>query len=160
METTLGGVLKRLRERAGLSQETVSAKAELSETYYGKIEGGKRRPDPVTLLRVLAVLEATRAEESAAMRLFMATRFPEAVLLKLQAALPARPQRGPAAASVVPLPKRVRGRRKLAVWAFAVASGAALGQPLGEGAPRLINNFVDMAPTRGILSRWARRRAA
>ena len=53
-----------------------------------------------------------------------------------------------------------RRRSKLAAWAFLVASGSALGQPLGEGSPRPIMNFGDMAPTGGILSRWRRARAA
>ena len=59
-----------------------------------------------------------------------------------------------------PASARAADRRKLAAWAFAVASGAALGQPLGEGAPRPIMIFDDLAPTRGILSRWRRARAA
>ena len=74
----------------------------------------------------------------------------------------ARPPMGPAASAVVPVPKRpraLRRRRKLAAWAFAVASGAALGQPLAEVSPRPIMNFGDMAPRGGILSRWRRARA-
>ena len=158
---TLGGFLKGLRERAGLSQESVSAKAELSETYYGKIEGDKRRPDALTLLRVLAVLDATQAEESVAIRLFTSARFPAAFLVKLQAALPARPPRGPAASPVVPSRKpRARTRARKLGCVLLVASGSALGQPLGEGSPRPIMNFGDMAPTGGILSRWRRARAA
>jgi hypothetical protein len=72
----------------------------------------------------------------------------------------ARPPMGPAAAPAVPSPKRSRAtrRRKLATWAFVVASGSALGQPLGEGSPRPIMIFDDMAPPRGIPSR--RRHAA
>jgi hypothetical protein len=59
-------------------------------------------------------------------------------------------------------PVRIRNRRrgKLAAWAFLVASGSALGQPLGAASPRPIMMFADMAPPRGILSRWRRIEAA
>ena len=144
---TLGGFLKGLRERASLSQEAVSAKAELSETYYGKIEGDKRRPDALTLLRVLAVLDATAAEESAAIRLFTSARFPAAFVVKLQAALPPRPTPG-ATASVVPSRKR-RRQKRLAVWLFALGSvGVAAGTANAGGSVRPITS-----PTGGILSR-------
>jgi hypothetical protein len=74
----------------------------------------------------------------------------------------ARPPSGSAGPAVVPSrrPRARATRRKLAGWLLAVASGAALGQPLGAGSPRLITAPGEWAPTRGILSRWARRQAA
>jgi len=71
----------------------------------------------------------------------------------------ARPPGGPAASVVVPSPKRSRAtrRRKLAAWAFVVASGSALGQPLGAGSLRPITVVLDPSPIRGILSRSRQR---
>jgi len=74
----------------------------------------------------------------------------------------ARPLGGPAASPVVPSrrPRARASRRKLAGWLLAVASGAAVGQPLGAGVARPITVVLDPFPSRGILSRWARRQAA
>jgi transcriptional regulator with XRE-family HTH domain len=54
--------LKALRERAGLTQIELSYKAGLSETYYGKIESGERRPSPRVVLELLQALAATTLE--------------------------------------------------------------------------------------------------
>ena len=57
-----------------------------------------------------------------------------------------RPPMGSAASPVVPLPKRRRGaRRKLAAWLFAVASGAALAQPLPVVAARPITEGASLS---------------
>lgn len=74
----------------------------------------------------------------------------------------ARPPSGSAGPAVVPSrrPRARANRHKLAGWLLAVASGAAVGQPLGAGAARPITVVLDPSPSRGILSRWARRQAA
>ena len=151
---TLGALLKGLRERAAVSQEAVSARAQLSETYYGKIEGNKRRPDALTLLRVLAVLDASQAEELQAIRLFMSAREPAVFLTKLQAALLIRPPLGTVTPVAAPSRKR---RRRLGL--VLLVSGFYLA-----GAP----GMIAMASARPITCAddqrdsvaWRRRRAA
>jgi len=81
---TLPSLLRRIRIRRGLSQEAVSAKARLSETYYGKIEVGKRRPGGEKLLQVLAALECSPEEEQAAITLFAQDLIPPTMLARLR----------------------------------------------------------------------------
>jgi transcriptional regulator with XRE-family HTH domain len=119
----LAALLKALRERAGLSQVEVSLRAGLSETYYGKIEEGKRRPSAPVLLRILATLAGTAAEEEQAIRLFAEARWPTALLERLTPG----PLPGTAAAAVAPAPKGPRRPRRLAV--VLLASGALAASP-------------------------------
>jgi transcriptional regulator with XRE-family HTH domain len=150
--------LRSLRERAGLSQIEVSLKAGLHETYYGKIEAygkvGGRRPSIDALIQILAHLACSAEEQQHALRLFALSRFP----LAFVDGLAARPQSGTAGA-VVPSPKRPRAstrrrRTTLGLLLVGAASGAALVQPQGVEAARLIS----AAPIRGILSHRPRRR--
>jgi transcriptional regulator with XRE-family HTH domain len=100
----LAEYLKRLREARDVSQTQVSEKAELSETYYGKIELGQRRPSPTVLYRICAALLCTAEETQHAMTL-LAESLMTPAMLALLLATPKRPTRaagGSAAASPFP----------------------------------------------------------
>lgn len=64
---SLGAFLKRRREVSGLSQAAVSERANLSETYYGKVEKGLRRPSDRALTDILAVLDIAKPERQHAL---------------------------------------------------------------------------------------------
>jgi transcriptional regulator with XRE-family HTH domain len=48
--------LKRLRNRAGITQEMLASKTRLSTVYIGLLETGKRQPSLETLQRISNVL--------------------------------------------------------------------------------------------------------
>jgi len=54
--------LRRLRRRAGLSQEHLAARASLHRTAIGLLENGERLPRIDTLMRLAASLEASPLE--------------------------------------------------------------------------------------------------
>jgi transcriptional regulator with XRE-family HTH domain len=60
---TLGGCLRSLRERAGLSREVLAARAAVSTSYVAQLEAGeKTRPSVVTLGALADALSLARAE--------------------------------------------------------------------------------------------------
>ncbi len=52
--TLFGEYLRRLRERAGISQETLAEEAEISSAYISQIESGRRNPPTPDVLRRMA----------------------------------------------------------------------------------------------------------
>ena len=132
-------LLKAFRERAGLSQNELSVKSGLSETYYGKIENELRRPSTGALLHILQALGCLPHEQEQAVRLFTAARFPG-----LLESLTPRPQPGTAGA-VVPSPKRpLARRRRLLGWVWACASAGSLLSPLRGVEARPITDRVEL----------------
>lgn len=59
---TLGDVLVRARERAGLKQSDVAARLGLPASYLSKIENGTRRLDIVEFIRVAEAMNVDAAE--------------------------------------------------------------------------------------------------
>ncbi len=59
---TLGHVLVKTRERAGLKQSDVAAKLGLPPSYLSKIETGTRRLDVIELLQIAEALDVDPAE--------------------------------------------------------------------------------------------------
>lgn len=59
---TLGDVLIRARERAGLKQGDVAARLGLPPSYLSKIENGTRRLDVVEFIRLADAMETDAAE--------------------------------------------------------------------------------------------------
>ncbi|HUD20852.1 MAG TPA: helix-turn-helix transcriptional regulator [Candidatus Saccharimonadales bacterium] len=53
----LGDKLRRAREKTGLTQAEVAAKAKLNDNYYAVIERGEANPSYEILQRVMKVLE-------------------------------------------------------------------------------------------------------
>lgn len=52
--TFFGEYLRRLRERAGISQETLAEESEISSAYISQIESGRRNPPTPDVLRRMA----------------------------------------------------------------------------------------------------------
>lgn len=52
----LGDVLKAARHDAGLTQETLAARAKISREYVSKLERGQQSPTVDTLFRLAAIL--------------------------------------------------------------------------------------------------------
>ncbi|MCU0915715.1 MAG: helix-turn-helix transcriptional regulator [Planctomycetes bacterium] len=52
-------VLRQLRERAGLSQETLATKSGLDRTYISLLERGQRQPTLKTLARLAEALDTS-----------------------------------------------------------------------------------------------------
>ena len=50
----LGGMLKRLREKRGMTQEQLAAKVGVSQTYIAKLESGAKTNPSLDLLKKLA----------------------------------------------------------------------------------------------------------
>jgi transcriptional regulator with XRE-family HTH domain len=125
----LVALLKMLRIRARLSQNELSLKAKLSETYYGKIEGEHRQPSAMALIQILAVLDCSEEEEQQALRLYAKAKFPGL----LEGLMPSRPPVGTAGSPVAPWRKprvadvlssaRRRRRRTLPVVFAALVMG-------------------------------------
>jgi len=152
---TLGGFLKLLRSRAGLSQTRVSAAAKLSETYYGKLELGRdRRPSPDVLLRILDALEATESERRYAIRLFAALIVPAPLWRYLDGVAP---ETLPPPSVVVPPPASsplaIRRRAHRRSWhrrirvltlVGTIAGASWFGMPQAEGNLRLITNRLEV----------------
>ena len=59
---TLGHVLVRARERAGLKQSDVAAKLGMPASYLSKIENGTRRLDVIELLQIADAMGIDPAE--------------------------------------------------------------------------------------------------
>ena len=59
---TLGRVLVRARERAGLKQSDVAAKLGMPASYLSKIENGTRRLDVIELLHIAEAMGVDPAE--------------------------------------------------------------------------------------------------
>jgi transcriptional regulator with XRE-family HTH domain len=137
--------LKALRERAGLTQIELSYKAGLSETYYGKIESGERRPTPRVVLELLRALAATMLEEEHAIRLYAESRLPSVFLERLAP----RPRMGTGTPVAAPASSR-KHRRRLAALVFALLTPwGSLSLPV---AP------VDSEGARiPLIGRWSRR---
>ena len=55
-------LLKLMRERKGLSQRALAAKAKMSQTYLCNVETGKADPSLSTLKRLAKALDATVSE--------------------------------------------------------------------------------------------------
>lgn len=55
-------MLKRIRERKGLSQRALAAKAKMSQTYLCNVENGKADPSLSTLKRLAEALGITVSE--------------------------------------------------------------------------------------------------
>lgn len=70
LQRQLGKILSAARQRLHLPMRDVSAKCELSETYYGIIERGQRRPSLEVLLSILDLLGIRGAERDRALVLF------------------------------------------------------------------------------------------
>jgi transcriptional regulator with XRE-family HTH domain len=137
--------LKALRERAGLTQIELSYKAGLSETYYGKIESGERRPSPRVVLELLRALAATTLEEQHAIRLFAESRLPSVFLERLAP----RPLMGTVTPVAAPSISRKR-RRRLAALVFALLT--PWGSPSLPAAP--VESEGARIP---LIGRWGRR---
>ena len=58
----LAHVLRELRERADLSQETIAHKAGLTVSAYARIERGEANPTWTTVTQIAAALDVTLAE--------------------------------------------------------------------------------------------------
>jgi transcriptional regulator with XRE-family HTH domain len=53
----LGDAIKRLRKKAGLSQEALADASELDISHFGRIERGTSNPTYATLVRLATALE-------------------------------------------------------------------------------------------------------
>ena len=58
----LGRVLRRYREAAGLTQEALGARAQVTKNYVSDLEAGTRNPTFLVLRRLLRALGATWTE--------------------------------------------------------------------------------------------------
>jgi transcriptional regulator with XRE-family HTH domain len=58
----MGKELKKARERAGLTQEQLSFRAELSRPYISQLERDLKSPTVATLFRICDALEVSAAE--------------------------------------------------------------------------------------------------
>lgn len=65
---TLGDVLVRARERAGLKQGDVAARLGLPASYLSKVENGTRRLDVIEFIRLADAMEIDVAELVAELR--------------------------------------------------------------------------------------------
>lgn len=59
---TLGDVLVRARERAGLKQSDVAARLGLPASYLSKIENGTRRLDVIEFVRIADAMEVDASD--------------------------------------------------------------------------------------------------
>lgn len=55
----LGQELRRIREAAGLSQETLGFEAKLDRTYISQLENGHKSPTVEVLMRLALTLDTT-----------------------------------------------------------------------------------------------------
>jgi len=58
----VGRVIKRYRERKGMSQEVLSGFSEIGRTHLCAIERGERKPTPETFYRISRALEISAGE--------------------------------------------------------------------------------------------------
>jgi predicted nucleic acid-binding protein/DNA-binding XRE family transcriptional regulator len=70
LRVRLGRRLKDARQQTRLSLKDVSERMGRSETYYGMIERGQRRPSQGVLLRICEILDMPAADRDAVFRLF------------------------------------------------------------------------------------------
>lgn len=56
-----GGLVRRLRESAGISQEELADRAGVHRTYIGGIERGERNPTLLTIYKIAAALNVPPA---------------------------------------------------------------------------------------------------
>jgi XRE family transcriptional regulator, regulator of sulfur utilization len=61
-DPALGDTLKRLRDEAGLSQEDLASRAEITMNSYGRIERLEANPTWTTVRRIAEALELSLAE--------------------------------------------------------------------------------------------------
>lgn len=61
-QPVLGEAIRRIRQRAGVSQEGLAHKAELHPTGLSKIERGRSNPAWGTVCRIAAALDVTLVE--------------------------------------------------------------------------------------------------
>lgn len=58
----VGGNIRKLRKRRGLSQEELAADAEIDVTYLGGIERGRRNPSLLVITRIAERLDVHPAK--------------------------------------------------------------------------------------------------
>jgi|SRR5215831_15535653 len=122
----LAALLKRIRVRADIGQDRLSLQAGLSETYYGKIENGRRRPTGAVLNAILDALPCTAEERRDAVRLLVGSYIPQDLLGEW----------------IITRPRR--GAKRLS-WAIAVGSGLLLGLPPAPGSASPITRSLSFA---------------
>ena len=61
-EQTLGGLIRRIRARKGLTQDEVGYRAGISGKYLGEIERGEKNPTARIVLKLAGVLEVPVCE--------------------------------------------------------------------------------------------------
>lgn len=57
-----GDVIKKHRQRMGISQEELAHRADVDRTFVSRLERGVRQPTITTLLQLAKALEVTAAE--------------------------------------------------------------------------------------------------
>lgn len=57
-----GGVIKKHRQRLGISQEELAHRADVDRTFVSRLERGVRQPTITTLIQLAKALEVTAAE--------------------------------------------------------------------------------------------------
>ncbi|WP_184548816.1 helix-turn-helix domain-containing protein [Mucilaginibacter sp. FT3.2] len=62
LEIVLGKVLKKIREEASITQETLALKSDLDRTYISLLERGLRMPTIATLFKMAPALKKTPSE--------------------------------------------------------------------------------------------------
>jgi len=62
LEKIFGQVLKNVREKAGITQETLALSSELDRTYISLLERGLRTPTIATLFKMAPYLHKTPSE--------------------------------------------------------------------------------------------------
>jgi len=85
--TSVGAVIRRLRESTGIAQDVIPLLAQVDRSYYGKLERGERQPSIGVLLRIASALGTTAADLIAQVELILSeNRSPRSVAVA-QAAL-------------------------------------------------------------------------
>jgi transcriptional regulator with XRE-family HTH domain len=144
----LGTRLERVRRRhSGLRLNELGGRAQLSETYYGMIERGQRRPSRAVLDRLLDVLTVTPRERKEIDALFLETHQADAKRRAKPLAVAERPPDDDIDAEA---PSRARGPE--AGLAALVIDASVLVKPFTR------HDEADRAKSLGLLERHAERR--